>query len=209
MAQNEYMDYKTRATVPDADFTIFNMNDFRDALVQLGINVYKWNLPIPEDKDYKLKFYVQEYEKGKLIKDTVLNQWSTKRWGNDDRGMAAYIFLKNLRIITEMPEEDDPKFRLKFSLNNGLYQCSGSISDRQELRPYFLKQFDEIDFEVGKDIPMLLYTSGWDFVIAGEKSRRFCGANHPNDVNDKDIIKSNHYFVFGYRVIDEEFYGRD
>jgi hypothetical protein len=158
------MDYKTRATVPDADFTIFNMNNFRDALVQLGINVYKWNLPIPEDKDYKLKFYVQEYEKGKLIRDTVLNQWSTKRWGNDDRGMAAYIFLK---------------------------------------------QFDEIDFEVEKDIPMLLYTSGWDFVIAGEKSRRFCGTNHPNDVNDKDIIKSNHYFVFGYRVIEEEFYGRD
>jgi len=46
LAQNEYLDYRLRDTLPDKDFTIFNMNDFRDALVQLGINVYKWNLPI-------------------------------------------------------------------------------------------------------------------------------------------------------------------
>ncbi|WP_163323019.1 hypothetical protein [Draconibacterium mangrovi] len=73
------MDYTISYTVSDENFTIFNMNDFRDALVQLGINVYKWNLSIPQDKDYSLRFYIQEYEKTKLVKDTIIGGVSTNQ----------------------------------------------------------------------------------------------------------------------------------
>ena len=208
-AQNEYRDYNIRDTVKDENFTIFNMNDFRDALVQLGINVYKWNLPIPQDKDYKIRFYVQEYEEGKLIKDSVLTGWGTKFWGKNELNRMEYQYIKNLRLITEMPEGDDKSFRMKISLNNNLFQMTARFKDNPELRPYFLMQFGEVEYKTGKDIPLLLYTSGWRTIRAGEDSRQFCGVNMPTDINNEYIKKSVHYFIFGYRVIDEEFYGRD
>ena len=210
LAQNEYLDYRLRDTLPDKDFTIFNMNDFRDALVQLGINVYKWNLPIPQDKDYKVHFYLKEYEKGKLIKDTVLYKSSSKYWGFGDEGLAKYKYFKNLRIISEMPDEKDEYFKLKFSLNSGKFQFGKYIKDRPELRSYWLRRFAETDFEIGKDIPLLLYTSGWEIMAGGKKSRQYCGPNNPSaDLNDNSFDDSLHYIIVGYRVLDEDFYGRD
>lgn len=209
-AQNEYLDYRLRDTVPDKDFTIFNMNDFRDALVQLGINIYKWNLPIPHDKDYKVHFYLQEYEKGKLIKDTVLADFSSKIWGFGNDGLAKYKYLKNLRIISEMPEHEEEYLTLKFSLNSGKFEFGKYIKDRPKLRSYWLRKFAETNFEIGKDIPLLLYTSGWDIMIRGKKSRQYCGPNYPSaDLNDDSFDDSIHYIILGYRVLDEEFYGRD
>jgi len=208
-AQNEYRDWKIQDTVKDENFTIFNMNDFRDALVQLGINVFKWNLPIPQDKDYRLIYYLQEYERGKLIKDSVLIKWDTKYWGSDDQNRAVYKYIKNLRIITEMPENDEEYFRMKFSMNNSMLQIGGKFKDRPELRPYFLMKFGDIDFEIGKDIPLILYTAGWETVMAGEEARRFCGVYNPTNINNEYIQKCVHYIVIGYRVLDEEFYGRD
>jgi hypothetical protein len=208
-AQNEYREYNIRDTVKDENFTIFNMNDFRDALVQLGINVYKWDLPIPQDKDYKIKFYVQEYKEGKLIRDSVLTSWSTKFWGKNEMNRMEYQYIKNLRLITEMPEGDDVSFKMKISMNNNLFQMSSRFKDNPVLRPYFLIQFGEVEYETGKDIPLFLYTSGWKTMRVGEPSRQFCGVNFPTDVNNEIIKKSVHYFIFGYRVVDEEFYGRD
>ena len=209
-AQNEYLDYKIQDTVSDENFTIFNMNDFRDALVQLGINVYKWTLPIPQDKDYKLYFYIQEYEKTELLKDTLVEDWSTKNWGFDSKNRAIYTYLKNLRIITKMPDTDSDRFTLRFSLNSGKFQFGERFQDRVELRPYFLRKFEETEFEIGKNNPLLLYTSGEEILAAGRKSRRFCGPNYPaSDLSDDYIKNSIHYFVIGYRVVDEEFYGRD
>jgi hypothetical protein len=209
-AQNEYPDFHLQDTTSEENFTIFNLNDFRDALVQLGINVYKWTLPIPQDNDYKLCFYVQEYEGTRLVIDTVVEDWSTKNWGFDRKNHAIYIYLKNLRIITEMPENDNDKFKLKFSINSGKFQFGERLQDRIELRPYFLRKFEETEFEIGKNIPLLLYTSGEEIMAAGQKSRRFCGPNYPApDLSDNYIKNSIHYFVIGYRVVDEEFYGRD
>lgn len=201
-AQNDYREYNIRDTVTDDNFTVFNMNDFRDALVQLGINVYKWNLPIPQDKDYNLKFYVQEYKRGKLIKDSVLIGWSTEFWGKNELNRVEYQYIKNLRIITEMPDGDNEVFKLKLSLNNTLFQMSARFKDNPELRPYFLMPFGDVDYETGKNIPLILYTSGWETMRAGEESRQFCGVNFPTDINNKYIRKSIHYFIVGYRVVD-------
>ncbi len=212
LAQNEYMDYKIRDTVPDADFTIFNMNDFRDALVQLGINVYKWNLPIPKDKDYKLKFYVQEYEKGKLVKDSTVGMQSTKFWGFNSDGLAEFQYLKNIRLITTMPDFNDKtsKLRIRISLNSNKFQLSQNILPRAEYGLYYLRKFEEIEFELEKNMPLLLFTAGWETNVEGKLVRQFCGPNYsPADLKDQSFNDSDHYFVFGYRVVDEEFYGRD
>lgn len=211
-AQNEYREYNIRDTVKDEDFTIFNMNDFRDALVQLGINVYKWDMPVPREKDYKLKFYVQEYEKSKLVKDSVVETWSTKFWGFNENSRAEFQYMKNLRIITEMPDFDDKsdKLRLQVSLNSGKYQFKASILPRSIYGLYYLIKFEETNFEIGKDIPLLLFTAGWETNFQGELVRQYCGPDFtPADLDDDSLRDSDHYFVFGYRVVDEEFYGRD
>lgn len=209
-AQNEYMDYTISDTVSDENFTIFNMNDFRDALVQLGINVYKWNLPIPPDKDYKLKFYIQEYEKTKLVKDTVIGGVSTKFWKDRDN-RARYEYIKNLRIITEIPDRTDKtdKLRFRFRLNNG-HQFGKSVLPRTEYNTYYLRQFAETEFEIGKNIPLLLYTAGWEMNNGGFMVRQFCGPKYPPaDLKDRCFEDSDHYIILGYRVLDEDFYGRD
>ena len=211
-AQNEYLDYKIQDTVSNENFTIFNLNDFRDALVQLGINVYKWNLPIPQDNDYKLKFYVQEYEKTKLIKDSVVETWSTKFWGFNENNLAEFQYMKNLRIISEIPDFKDKtaKLRLRVALNTGKYQFSESILPRSEYELYYLRKFEESEFEIGKSIPLLLYTAGWETNAGGKLIRQYCGPNlTPADLKDKSLSNSDHYFVFGFRVDDEEFYGKD
>jgi len=211
-AQNEYLDYRIQDTVSDENFTIFNMNDFRDALVQLGINIYKWNLPIPRDKDYKFEFYYQEYENTRLLKDTVINRSTTKFWGFDNNSRVEYQYFKNIRIISEMPDFKDKtdKLRLRISVNSGKFQFGESILPRPEYGVYFLRKFEETDFEIGKNIPLLLFTAGWETNVSGQKVRQFCGPNQPpSDLNDKSLSDSDHYFVIGYRVIDEDFYGRD
>jgi len=115
-----------------------------------------------------------------------------------------------LRIITKMPDTDSDRFTLRFSLNSRQFQFGERFQDRVELRPYFLRRFEETEFEIGKNIPLLLYTSGEEILAAGRKSRRFCGPNYPaSDLSDDYIKNSIHYFVIGYRVLDEEFYGRD
>jgi hypothetical protein len=211
-AQNEYLDYKIQDTVSNENFTIFNLNDFRDALVQLGINVYKWNMPIPEDKDYKLEFYLQEYEKTKLVKDTMVDSWSTKYWGFDANNRAEFQYLKNLRIISEMPDWKDKtdKLRLRIALNSGMFQFGVSTSPRPEYGLYYLRKFEDTEFKTGKNIPLLLFTAGWEANSGGKMVRQFCSPNMlPSDLNDKSLADSDHYFVIGYRVVDTEFYGRD
>jgi hypothetical protein len=211
-AQNEYLDYRIQDTVSSENFTIFNLNDFRDALVQLGINIYKWNLPIPTDKDYKLKFYVQEYEKTKLVKDSIVEDWSTKFWGFDENNRAEFQYMKNLRIISEMPDFKDKtdKLRLRISLNSGKYQFGESILPRSEYGLYFLRKFEETEFEIGKNIPLLLFTAGWEINVEGFMVRQYCGPNQPpSDLKDRSLSDSDHYFVIGFRVDDEEFYGKD
>lgn len=211
-AQNEYLDYQLRDTVSDENYTIFNMNDFRDALVQLGINVYKWNLPIPKDKDYKLNFYIQEYEKRKLVKDTVIESFSSKIWGFNGDHRAEYQYIRNLRIISEMPDwtDETDKFRFKIALNSGKREVSKSIFPRHEYGLYYLRKFEETEFEIGKNIPLLLFTAGWETNVQGDKVRRFCAPNFaPADLQDDSFDNSDHYFIIGYRVVDEEFYGRD
>ncbi|RIJ47408.1 DUF5041 domain-containing protein [Maribellus luteus] len=211
-AQNDYRDFKIRDTVKDENFTIFNMNDFRDALVQLGINVYKWDMPIPRDNDYQLEFYVQEYEKAKLIKDSVVRTWTTKFWGFDENSRAEFQYIKNLRIISEMPDFNDKsdKLRLKVSLNSGKFQFTTSILPRPIYECYYLIKFEETNFEIGKDIPLLLFNAGWEINFEGELVRQYCGPNFiPADLDDDSLRQSDHFFVFGYRVVDEEFYRRD
>lgn len=211
-AQNEYLDYKIQDTVSNENFTIFNLNDFRDALVQLGINVYKWTVPVPSDKDYKMKFYVQEYEKTKLVKDSVVETWSTKFWGFDENNRAEFQYLKNLRIISEMPDFKDKtdKLKLRVSLNSGKFQFGESILPRPEFGFYYLRKFEETNFEIGKNIPLLLFTAGWEVNAGGKKVRQYCGPNQPpTDLKDKSLLDSDHYYVFGFRVDDEEFYGKD
>jgi hypothetical protein len=211
-AQNEYRDLKIRDKVKDENFTIFNINDFRDALVQLGINVYKWNMPVPKDKDYRLKFYVQEYEKTKLLKDSVVATWTTKFWGFDENSRAEFQYMKNLRIITEMPDFNDKsdKLRLKVSLNSGKFQFTASILPQPIYGLYYLIKFEETNFEIGKNIPLLLFTAGWETNVQGELCRQYCGPHFtPANLDDDSLRKSDHFFVFGYRVVDEEFYGRD
>jgi hypothetical protein len=211
-AQNEYLDYRIQDTISNEDFTIFNLNDFRDALVQLGINIYKWNLPIPEDKDYKLQFYVQEYEKTKLVSDTTVGTYSTKFWGFDINNKIEYQYIRNLRIISEMPDLKDKtdKLKLRFALNSGKFQSGASFLPRPEYGLYFLRKFEESQFEIGKNIPLLLFTAGWETYSGGIKVRQFCGPNQPpSNLKDKSLSDSDHYFVIGYRVMDEDFYGRD
>ncbi|WP_297097787.1 hypothetical protein [uncultured Draconibacterium sp.] len=209
-AQNEYMDYTISDTVSDENFTIFNMNDFRDALVQLGINVYKWNLPIPQDKDYSLRFYIQEYEKTKLVKDTIIGGVSTKHWKIRDN-RARYEYVKNLRIITEIPDGSDKteRLRFRFRLSSGV-QFGKSILPRPEYDTYFLRKFAETEFELEKNIPLLLYSAGWEVNSGGHMVRKFCGPNYPPaDLDDYSFKNSDHYFILGYKVLDREFYGRD
>lgn len=211
-AQNDYHDWKLRDTVSDENYTIFNMNDFRDALVQLGINVYKWNLPIPKDKDYKLRFYVQEYEKRKLVKDSVVSGWSTIYWGHNENNLAEYAFISRLRVISEMPDWTDKtdKLRFRIVLNSGKFGFGASILPRPEYGLYYLRKFEETEFEIGKDIPLLLFTAGWETNVGGHLVRQFCGPTFPPaDLQDESFYNSDHYFVFGYRVLDEDFYGRD
>lgn len=211
-AQNEYLDYRIQDTVSSENFTIFNLNDFRDALVQLGINVYKWTLPIPADKDYKMKFYVQEYEKSKLVKDSVVETWATKFWGFDENNRAEFQYMKNLRVISEMPDFKDKtdKLKLRVSLNSGKFQFGTRLLPRPEYGLYYLRKFEETNFEIGKNIPLLLFTAGWEVSAGGKKVRQYCGPNQPpTDLKDKSLSNSDHYFVFGFRVDDEEFYGKD
>lgn len=211
-AQNEYLDFKIQDTVNDENFTIFNMNDFRDALVQLGINVYKWNMPIPKDKDYKIEIYVQEYEKTKLVKDSILQRWTSKYWGFNKNHRAEYQYIRNIRIISEMPVWPDKtdKLSLRIALYPAKFQSTESILPRPEYDTYYLRKFEETKFEIGKNSPLLLITAGWETNVEGEMVRQYCGPNlTPADMDDDSLRESDHYFVIGYRVLDEEFYGRD
>lgn len=69
---------------------------------------------------------------------------------------------------------------------------------------------EETNFELEKDIPLLLYSAGWETNMGGQKVRQFCGPGYPPaDLNDDSFRKSDHYFILGYRVLDKDFYGRD
>ena len=214
IGQNENLDFKIqeKENEYEEDFTIFNMNDFRDALVQLGINVYKWNMPIPKDKDYKLEIYVEEYEHKKLVRDSVLQGGSSMTWGFNDSHRAEYKYLSNIRIISEMPVYPTKvnKINLRITLYPSKFQSIETILTRPEYDTYFIRKFAETNFEISKNIPLLLITAGWEANIDGEICRKFCGPNNPPaDLNDDSLHDSDHYFVVGYRVLDEDFYGLD
>ena len=212
IGQNENLDFKIQENENEEDFTIFNMNDFRDALMQLGINVYKWNMPIPKDKDYKLEIYMEEYEHKKLIKDSVLQGGSSMTWGFNDIHRAEYKYLSNLRIISEMPVYPTKvnKINLRITLYPSKFESIETILTRPEYDTYFIRKFAETNFEISKNIPLLLITAGWEANVDGEICRKFCGPNNlPADLNDDSLHDSDHYFVVGYRVLDEDFYGRE
>lgn len=140
----------------------------------------------------------------------IIDKSSSKYWGFGDDGLAKYKYFKSLRIISEMPDENDEYFKLKFSLNSGNFEFGEYIKDRPDLHSYWLRRFAETNFEIGKNIPLLLYTSGWDVMVGGKKSRQYCGPNNPSaDLNDNSFDDSLHFIIVGYRVLDEDFYGRD
>nr|WP_321485563.1 hypothetical protein [uncultured Draconibacterium sp.] len=214
IGQNENLDFEVqeKENEYEEDFTIFNMNDFRDALMQLGINVYKWNMPIPKDKDYKLEIYVEEYEHRKLVRDSVLQGGSSMTWGFNDSHRAEYKYLSNIRIISEMPVYPTKvnKINLRITLYPSKFQSIETILTRPEYNTYFIRKFAETDFEISKNIPLLLITAGWEANVEGFICRKFCGPNNPPaDLNDDSLHDSDHYFVVGYRVLDEDFYGRE
>ena len=212
IGQNENLDFKIEEKENEEDFTVFNMNDFRDALMQLGINVYKWDMPIPKDKDYKLEIYVQEYEHKKQIKDSTLEWWSSKTWGFNENHLAEYKYLRHIRIISEMPvwPEKVDEIRLRTTFYPSKFQKTETILPRPEYDTYFIRKFAETDFQISKNIPLLLITAGWEANNRGTICRKFCGPNHPPaDLNDDSLHDSDHYFVVGYRVLDEDFYGRE
>lgn len=214
IGQNENLDFKIQEKQNEKaeDFTIFNMNDFRDALMQLGINVYKWNLDIPKDKDYRLVVYLQEYEHNKQVKDSIIYRGSSASWGFNDNHQVEYKYLSNLRIITEMPVYPSKvdKIKLRFKQYPSQFQNIQTITPRPEYHTYFIRQFADTELEVSKNIPLLLITAGWEANVGGEICRQFCGPNYPPaDLNDKSLHDSDHYFVVGYRILDEDFYGRD
>ena len=73
-----------------------------------------------------------------------------------------------------------------------------------------MRKFAETEFKIGENIPLLLFTAGWEVNVEGTLCRQFCGPNHPPaDLDDDSLRESDHYFVIGYRVLDEEFYGSD
>jgi hypothetical protein len=212
MGQNENLDFKIQEKENEEDFTLFNMDDFRDALMQLGINVYKWNMPIPKDKDYMLEIYVEEYEHKKLIRDSILQGGSSITWGFNDSHRVEYEYLSNLRIISEMPVYPSKvdKINLRITKYPCKFQSIETILPRPEYDTYFIRKFGETDFEISKNIPLLLITAGWEANVGGVICRKFCGPNNPPaDLNDDSLHDSDHYFVVGYRVLDEEFYGRE
>ena len=197
-AQNEYTNPILKDTTPDEDFLHINFYDFRDALVELGINIYKFDLDIPQEGNYWFEIYVQEYKKNKLLNERVIYDDSTRIWVFRNK-YAEYGYHKHLRVITRMPEDPEDLFKMKLKIKG--CQHTRTIKDSVALRPYFLRQFEKPKLEINKNIPLLLYSSGWKY----GSGQQFCGPGMPPAKLDHEMFnKSIHYFIVGYRLTETE-----
>jgi hypothetical protein len=181
-------------SISDTDFMQFNTDDLREALVMKGINVFKWELPLPKSDKQTLILYLQEYKKTQLISEKMIKKIPTKYKQFNSEGNIEYQHIKTLRIISKSLNKTGNPINLQFSLNSGKYNFSTNLAPHSQNDKYSLNKFQEKYFGIGEYIPLLLFTSA-------ETNK----GSIPNKLSNNKITKANHYYIIGYRVIDHNF----
>jgi hypothetical protein len=166
--------------------------DIQDAFAMLNVNMFNVSLPVNHLKKYKLSIYIDEYESNMVLKShkTVWNDEIGANTSAGSNGKLSIIINKRSDTSTYASLKiggNGPITLIKVSPKyNILHQCNPFKS--QTLVP-------------GKNIPILLYGSGWHDPALPPDAIRFCMENELSADFKSNAFKSMpHYYIFSVEI---------
>ena len=170
-----------------------SLENIDDALKILNFSIYNINLPVDSQKNYLMKVYLEEYEKGmKMTKsDTVLYETVGKEAVRKaDPKLSLIIHDVNDTVITMLFKTPGGE-RLSQVKKAALYNIKhmAKIFKSQQLVP-------------GKKIPLLLYGSMWHDASLPKDAVRFCMERQlAPDFSSEAFISMPHYYLIFVELV--------
>ena len=166
-----------------------------------GIELFKTRLnEVPVEKT--LTVYLKEFskDKGESIADTILLAETT-----------FYKFATDTTWTKNPIESIEIYTQREYETSEDLYiqaRISGVIGEKKRIRIPLnfnvLHSWRTIrmgKFQIGKEIPILLYGSWWDDTLNGRKVKRFCSAEELNsDLSNPELKLIPHYYLVCLKV---------
>ncbi len=179
-----------------------SQNDIKEALEFIGLRIFNFKMNIPKDGKYKLIFYIDEFVENKLVakKDLVVVRSPHKAFKNKE---LIQKDLEKIRIIINKSTADTSTFSFET-------QIRGPRSARKfktKVNTKFERNFDIRPFKlekpkIGKDNPLILVGSYWQYLRNGEIDYRFCSSNELDaDFTDEAFEEMPSHYILGYKLI--------
>lgn len=190
-AQNFEVDYSN----PD-----ITMEDMNAVLETLKMNVYKFNLHLPDSLKYKVCLFLEEYEDKEMLKEKVI--WCTT---------SPYVTLRNGKRISKpfdggrfIVKENKDEFLLNvrmgdFGLPHYTVPIDSIYSNPHASRPF---KIENTTLQEGKT-PLILIGSFWGSTSKDGSTSllRFCFEKElAPDYSNETFDMMPHYFIIGLSV---------
>ena len=178
-----------------------SQEDIKDALEFIGLQIFNFKMTIPKDGKYKLVFYIDEYINHELVneKDLVVVK-SPYRAFKDEELVSKD--LEKIRITIHKSNTDTSAF----SFDTQIRGARSARRFKTEVNKKFERNFDVRPFrlekpKLGKNNPLILIGSYWQYLRNGEIDYRFCSSNELNtDFTDEAFSEMPSYYIIGYKL---------
>lgn len=166
--------------------------DIEAALQAIGVEIFKFVLPVDTLPAYKVIFHIDQYRADSLVNSQSFNAGSTYRYYTEEQGGPASYFSNSIRLICNAVDAAEPKMSIEFV---GAMRMGMQIKKETE-HPYGTRPFEAYPLETGVKIPLLMYGSFWK---DSNGIVRFCG--HQELGKDDEMMKlSPHYHIYSVEL---------
>lgn len=169
-----------------------DVSDIDMALQAIGVEIFRFQLPVDEQPAYDVIFHIDEYRNDSLVDSRGYHIGATYTYFNEEQGGPSERFCNSLRLIRSDINAEKPMLWLELV---GAGRIQMTVEKKTE-HPYGSRAFAAQPFEVDVKIPLLMYGSFWK----DEKGIvRFCGSAEL-ELDDEMMKDSPHYYIFGVEL---------
>jgi hypothetical protein len=170
------------------------------------MELFKFRLK-PFEKPYKLAVKVDEYKNGKPVGSENLylvgnNAYTHYRKEDRKEGKQPplyFDYIDQLTFFSRQINDSATAMQLQtYAAGDGM-RLNKEI--KRQFQSYHWRRYTKYDWELNKDIPLLVYASSW--YDEKNKVERFCGVvdlSLDEKLTNELLTSSPHYYVISYRV---------
>lgn len=172
-------------------------DDYRAALLSIGIEIYNFVLPVDTLPAYNVIVHKDEYRDNSRADSFSFHMGPTSRVIPDGENQEI-SFSNKIRIISNKVNPDKPGISIELIGSSTMTGPMANLTDRS----YASRPFEVQPFETGRKIPLVLFGSFW---VDENGHTRFCGSDELDAGMQDEIFRlSPHYYIISVELLPVE-----